>query len=102
MSDLALRWLGNGGLGRRQEPGVAGRWAIAEVESDLVAAGVHGDVPLIVEMDDLLEALEYAIVHVSLHETRGRSSGHVAVTRRLEESTELEDVARNFLEEPVH
>src|SRR6202011_4941764 len=87
-------------LGRRQEPGVAGRGAIAEVESYLLAAGVHGDVPLIVEMDDLLEALEDAIVHVSLHETRVGSSVHVAVTRRLEESTELEDVARNFLEEP--
>src|ERR1700730_8942430 len=87
-------------LRRREEPGEAGRGAYTEVESYLLAAGVYGDVPLIVEMDDLLETLEDSIVHVSLHETWGRSSVHVAVTRCLEESTELEDVSRNVVEEP--
>jgi hypothetical protein len=87
-------------LRRRQEPGEASRGAVTEVESYLLAAGVHGDVPLIVEMDDLLETFEDAIVHVSLHETWGRSCVHIARTWRLEESTELEDVARNVVEEP--
>jgi hypothetical protein len=56
-------------LGRREERGEAGRGAFTEVESDLLAAPVHSDVPLIIKMDDLLETLEDAIVHVSLHET---------------------------------
>ena len=61
-------------LGRREERRVASRRAFAEVESDLLTAGVHSNVPLVIEVDDLLETLEDAIVHVSLHETWGGSS----------------------------
>src|ERR1700746_1742673 len=115
IADLAVRLGRSGRLGWRhsrdilyvvenlrrwEERGEAGRRALTQVESYLLAASVHGDVPLIVEMDDILETLKDAIVHVSLHETWGRSFVHVAVTRCLEESTELDDVAWNVVEEP--
>src|ERR1700739_3507731 len=115
IADLAVRLGRSGRLGWRhsrdilyvvenlrrwEERGEAGRRALTQVESYLLAASVHGDVPLIVEMDDILETLKDAIVHVSLHETWGRSFVHVAVTRCLEESPELNDVAGTFVEEP--
>src|SRR6266481_8719165 len=86
-------------LGWREESGVAGRRTLAEVESDLLGIGVHRDVSLIVEVDDILEALEDAVVHVSLHEIWRRPLVRAAHTRRLEESAKLGDVARNILVE---
>src|SRR5258707_12319925 len=86
-------------LGWREESGVAGRRALAEVESDLLGIGVHRDVSLIVEVDDILEALEDAVVHVSLHEIWRRPLVRAAHARRLEEATKLGDVARNILVE---
>src|SRR5258708_38394463 len=59
-------------LGRRKERSVAGRRALAEVECKLFAARVHSDVPFGVEVDDVLAALEDAVMHVSLHEIRRR------------------------------
>ena len=78
-------------LGRWEKWGESVRRAFTKVESYLLATGIHGDIPLIIEMDDLLETLKDAIVHVSLHETWGRSFVLVVVTRCLEESTELDD-----------
>jgi len=78
-------------LRRWEERGEAGGRSFTKVESYLLATGIHGDIPLIIEMDDLLETLKDAIVHVSLHETWGRSFVLVVVTRCLEESTELDD-----------
>jgi hypothetical protein len=69
------------------------------VESNLLAAGVHGDVSLVVEVDDIFEALEYAVVHVGLHEVRRGPLVRAAHTRRLEEAAELGDIARNILVE---
>jgi len=87
-------------LGWREEWGVAGRRTLAEVESDLLAIGVNRDVPLIVEVDDILEALEDAVVHVRLHEIWRRPLVRAAHARRLEEAAKLGDVARNILVEP--
>src|SRR4029077_3773374 len=42
-------------LGWREECSEAGRRTLAEVKSNLLAACVHGDVPLVVEVDDILE-----------------------------------------------
>ena len=86
-------------LGRREKRRVAGRRALAEVESDLLAAGVHRDVSLIVEVDHIFEALEDAVVHVGLHEIWRRPLVCAAHTWRLEEAAELGDVARSVLVE---
>src|SRR5258708_9663968 len=86
-------------LGRRKERSVAGRRALAEVECDLLAARVHSDVPFVVKVDDVLEALEDAVVHVSLHEIWRRPLVRAPHTRRLEEAAELGNVARNILVE---
>jgi hypothetical protein len=74
--------------------------AFTEVESYLLATGVHADVPLIIEVDDLLETFEDTIVHVSLHETWVGSFIRLVHTWVLEEPAELGDVARNVVEEP--
>ena len=55
-------------LGRREERSVAGRRTVAKVEDDLFAVGVHRNVSLIIEVDDLRETLEDAVVHVGLYE----------------------------------
>jgi hypothetical protein len=85
-------------LGRRKKRSVTGRGILAKIESDLLAVCVHRDVPLVVEVDDIFEALEDAVVHVCFHEVWRRlvRAGH---TRRLKEAAELGDVARNILVE---
>ena len=60
-----------------------------------MAVGVHGDVPGVVEVDDLLEALEEAVVHVRLDETRVRPHVDVAVVGVWKRPRILRDVARS-------
>jgi hypothetical protein len=72
---------------------------LAEVESDLLASGVHRDVPLVVEVDDILEALEDAVMHVSLDKIRRWPLVCAAHARSLERSAKLADVTRNTLVE---
>ncbi len=87
-------------LRRRKEQSVAGRRAFPEIKSYLLAVGVDRDIPLVVEVDDVFEALEDAVVHISLHEIRRRPLVRAAHTRGLEEPTELGNVARNIFVEP--
>src|SRR6202035_1340299 len=87
-------------LRRRKERIVAGRRAFPEVKSYLLAVGVYGDIPLIVEMDDVFEALEDAVMHVCFREIRRRSFVRAAHARSLEEPSELGNVARNIFVKP--
>src|SRR5258708_7849403 len=73
------------------------RSALAEVECNLLAARVHSDVPFVVKVDDVLEALEDAVVHVSLHEIWRWPFVRSAQTGRLEWAAGLGDVARDTL-----
>jgi hypothetical protein len=68
-------------LGRREKRRVAGRRTFTEVKSYFLPAGVHSDVSLVVKMDYLLETLEDAVVHVSLHEAGAGSFVRVTRTR---------------------
>ena len=84
---------------RRPERRVAQRRAVAEVEGDLLAVAVHGDVPGVVEVHDLLETLEDTIMHVRFDERRVRPQVDIARRRGQEEAPELGDVARRIVEE---
>src|SRR6266481_2905153 len=88
-------------LGRRKERSVAGLRAFPEVKSYLLAVCVHGDIPLVVEVDDVFEALEDAVMHVCFYEIRRRPLVCAAHARGLEEPAELGNVARNIFVEPV-
>ena len=61
--------------------------------------GVYRNVPLVVEMNDVFEALEDAVMHICLQEIWRWPLVHAAHSRRLEETAELGDVARNILVE---
>jgi len=58
-----------------------------------------GEVPGVVEVHDLLEALGEAVVEVRLYEVRGRPQVHVARGRGLEQPVKLREVAQGGLEE---
>ena len=68
-------------------------------KADLPSGGIHGDVPLVVEVDDLVEGLEDAVVRVRPHERRVGPAVRTCAGRRLEQPPEHGDVARGLVEE---
>ena len=86
-------------LGRREQRSIAGWRAFTEVEGYLLTTGVHGNVPLVIKMDDLLETFEYAVMHVCLYKSWVGALVHVAHAWCLKEPTELGNITRNLIVE---